>query len=122
MAKKKILIVEDNAQNMKVVLMTLRNQGYSLLAAADGEAALKIAAQENPDLIIMDIKLPKMDGLEITRRLRRTPAFRHTPIIALTAHAMKGDRRHIIAAGCDLYLTKPINTRTLPGIIKGMLS
>jgi len=119
---KKILIAEDNLQNMKVVLMTLRPHGYTLLQAADGKEALETALKEKPDLILMDIQLPKMSGLEITRKLREMPAFTHTPIIAVTAYAMKGDKEKAIEAGCDAYLPKPINTRELPGLIAEMLS
>ena len=119
---KKILIAEDNPQNMKVVLMTLRPHGYTLLQATDGKEALETALKEKPDLILMDIQLPKMSGLEITRKLREIPAFTHTPIIAVTAYAMKGDKEKAIEAGCDAYLPKPINTRELPGLIAEMLS
>lgn len=119
---KKILIAEDNPQNMKVVLMTLRPHGYTLLQATDGEEALETALKEKPDLILMDIQLPKMSGLEITRKLREIPAFTHTPIIAVTAYAMKGDKEKAIEAGCDAHLPKPINTRELPGLIAEMLS
>ena len=118
---KKILIVEDNPQNMKLILMTLRQYGYNLLEATDGEEALKIAKGEKPDLIITDIQLPEIDGLEVIRRLRQMPVFSHIPIVALTAHAMKGDREKIMEAGCDAYLPKPINTRELPGVITEML-
>ena len=118
---KKILIVEDNPQNMKVVLMALRPHGYTFLQATDGEEALKIAARDKPNLIIMDIQLPKVSGLEVTRRLRQMPAFSHVPIIAVTAYAMKGDKEKVIEAGCDVYLPKPINTRQLPGLVAEML-
>lgn len=118
---KKILIAEDNPQNMKVVLMTLRPHGYTLLQATDGKEALETALKEKPDLILMDIQLPKMSGLEITRKLREIPAFTHTPIIAVTAYAMKGDKEKAIEAGCDAHLPKPINTRELPGLIAEML-
>jgi len=117
----KILIVEDNPQNMKLILMTLRRYGYNLLEATDGEEALKIVKGEKPDLIITDLQLPKIGGLEITRRLRQMPAFSHIPIIAVTAHAMKGDKEKIMEAGCNAYLPKPFNTRELPRVIAEML-
>ena len=101
--------------------MTLRAGNYTLLKATDGEEALDTATRERPDLIIMDMQLPKVSGLEVTRRLRQMPAFSHVPIIALTAYAMKGDRGKFIGAGCDAYLSKPINTRELPEIIGKML-
>ena len=118
---KKILIVEDNPQNMKIVLMILRPHGYTLLEAADGNEALEIAASNKPDLILMDMQLPKVSGLEVIRRLRQMPAFSHIPIIAVTAYAMKGDDERIIEAGCDAYLPKPINTRELPKVVAEML-
>ncbi len=117
----KILIVEDNPRNMRLLEMTLKARGYSLLKATDGEKALDMAMRQHPDLIIMDIQLPKIDGLEVTRKLREIPAFSHTPIIAITAYAMKGDEERAIDAGCDAYLPKPINTRQLPGMIAEML-
>ena len=119
--KEKILIVEDNPLNMRLLKMVLRAENYTLLMATDGEEALDVAMREQPDLIIMDIQLPKMNGLEVTRKLRETPAFNHTPIIAITAYAMKGDRERIIESGCDAYLSKPINTRELPEMIAEML-
>ena len=119
--KEQILIVEDNPLNMRLIEMTLRPKGYRLLGATDGEKALDMAIKENPDLIIMDIQLPKVSGLEVTKRLRQMPAFNHIPIIAVTAHAMKGDEAKIIDAGCDAYLPKPINTRQLPVVITELL-
>lgn len=119
--KEKILIVEDNPLNMRLIEMTLRPKGYRLLGATDGEKALDMAIREKPDLIIMDISLPKVSGLEVTKRLRQMPASNHIPIIAVTAHAMKGDEAKIIDAGCDAYLPKPINTRQLPVVITELL-
>ena len=118
----RILIVEDNPQNMRLIEMTLGAKDYTLLKATDGEEALDVAMREHPDLIIMDIQLPKMSGLEVTRKLRETPAFDHTPIIAITAYAMKGDKEKVIESGCDAYLSKPINTRELPEVIAELLS
>jgi len=119
--KKKILIVEDNPQNMKLMEMLLEAKGYILLEAIDGEQAMDVATTERPDLILMDIQLPKMSGLEVTRKLRQLPAFNHIPIIAITAYAMKGDKEKFIEAGCDAYLAKPIDTRELPKVISEML-
>jgi two-component system cell cycle response regulator DivK len=119
--KKKILIVEDNPRNMRLIIMTLRDKDYELFEASDGEAALDMAIRQQPDLIIMDIQLPKMNGFEVTRKLRQNPAFTKTPIIAITAHAMKGDDETAIESGCDVYLPKPINTRELPILIAEML-
>jgi len=117
----KILIVEDNPQNVRLLKMTLRGKNYTLLEANDGEQALDITAKERPDLIILDIQLPKMNGLEVTRKLREIPVFNCIPIIAITAYAMKGDKKKFIEAGCDAYLPKPINTVKLPGVIAKML-
>lgn len=119
--KEKILIVEDNPRNMRLLKVTLRARGYTLLEATDGGEALDMAVREQPDLIIMDIQLPKVNGLAVTKKLREIPEFRHIPIIAITAYAMKGDRERVIRAGCDAYLPKPINTRELPGMIAAML-
>jgi two-component system, cell cycle response regulator DivK len=118
---KKILIVEDNVQNMRLMEMTLRPGGYTILKATDGVEALDIATRERPDLIIMDIQLPKMNGMQVTARLRQMPEFKTIPIIAVTAYAMKGDEEKFAKAGCDAYLSKPINTRELPGMIAEML-
>lgn len=118
----KILLVEDNPQNMKVMVMALRPHGYTLAQAIDGEEGYNIAVKEKPDLIIMDMRLPKMDGMEVTRKLRTIPEFSKVPIIAVTAYAMKGDREQFLAAGCDFYLSKPIDTRQLPRVVADMLS
>ena len=117
----KVLVVEDNPQSMRVALMTLRPHGYRLLQATDGEEALEIAAEHKPDLVIMDLQLPKLDGLQATRRLKRMPGLGHVPVIAVTAHAMKGDEETVFQAGCNAYLPKPINTRELPGLVADML-
>jgi len=119
--KEKVLIVEDNPQNMKLLEMLLRAKDYILLKAYDGEEALAMAIREQPDLIVMDMQLPKMSGLEVTKQLRQTLVFSHTPIIALTAYAMRGDKEQFMEAGCNAYLSKPISTRELPVIIDRML-
>ena len=119
--KEKILIVEDNLRNMRLIEMTLKAKGYTLLKATDGGEAFDMVLRERPDLIVMDIKLPKISGLEVTKKLRATPAFSNIPTIAVTAYAMTGDKEKIIEAGCDAYLPKPINTRELPKVIAGLL-
>ena len=118
---KKILIVEDNPQNMRLVEMALSAESYTLLEATNGEEALEIAKKERPDLIIMDVQLPKMSGLEVTRKLREIPEFNRTPIIAITAYAMKGDEEKALDAGCNAYLSKPVRARDLPDLIAKML-
>jgi len=115
---KKILVVDDNQDSRELVKKILSRKGYRLLEAADGEDALKKIANEKPDLILMDISLPKIDGYELTRRLKSQEAFKTIPIIALTAHAMKGDREKALAAGCEGYLSKPINVREFPDQIR----
>ena len=121
MLKKKVLVVEDNPQNMKLLELLLRSKSYILLKAYNGEEALDTAIREEPDLIVMDMQLPKVSGVEVTKRLRQMPVFSHTPIIALTAYAMKGDKERFLEAGCNAYLSKPISTRELPVIIEQML-
>jgi two-component system cell cycle response regulator DivK len=118
---RKILIVEDDPRSLKMIRMTLRPYGYSLLEATDGEEALKVARSDKPDLIIMDLRLPKVSGLEVTRQLRQMSDLNHISIIAITAYAMKGDKEKAISAGCDAYVAKPINTRELPRLITEML-
>lgn len=120
--KEKILIVEDDPQNMRLFEIILRTGNYTLLKATNGKEALEMAMREHPDLILMDIKLPKMNGLEVTRKLRQNPAFRHTPIIGVTAYAMKGSREKVIESGCNAYLSKPVNPRELQRIVVEALS
>jgi len=117
----KILIVEDNLQNMKVMVMALRPHGHTLVQAVDGEEAFETAVREKPALIIMDMRLPKMDGVDVTRKLRTMSEFDNIPIIAVTAYAMKGDKERFLEAGCDFYLSKPIDTRQLPQVVAEML-
>ncbi len=105
----KILIVEDNPQNMKLVTTVLQKSGYDTLQAVDADSGIMIARQELPDLILMDIQLPGMDGLTATKLLKGDRLTSDIPVIALTAFAMKGDRERIIEAGCDDYVSKPIN-------------
>jgi two-component system cell cycle response regulator DivK len=105
----KILIVEDNAANMRLVVFLLETAGHEVLSTTDAESGLAVARSEQPQLILMDLQLPGMDGLEATRVLKRDEATRGIPVIALTALAMKGDEERIRAAGCDGYLAKPID-------------
>lgn len=121
MAGETILIVEDSALNRKLVETVLRPYGYRLLIAVDGEEAIEIATVEQPDLILMDIQLPKVSGYEATQALKAQSETAHIPIVALTAHAMDGERERAEAAGCDGFITKPINTRVFPGQIRQYL-
>jgi two-component system cell cycle response regulator DivK len=114
MAGEPILIVDDNAANLKLARVLLASEGYEVRTAADAEDALAVLKVFRPRLILMDIQLPGMDGLELTRRLKADPAMRGVVILGLTAYAMKGDEERILAAGCDGYIAKPIDTRRLP--------
>jgi CheY-like chemotaxis protein len=121
MAEKTILIVDDNPANMKLVRVLLSGEGYDVHTAVDAQEALAELRSSRPDLILMDIQLPGMDGLELTRKLKNDPTTRDIKIVGLTAYAMRGDQERILAAGCDGYIPKPIDTRTLPNSIKGYL-
>ena len=114
----KILVVDDNLDSRELVAKILQNRGYNVIEALDGEDALNKAREERPALILMDISLPKLDGYEVTRRLKALEELRDIPIIALTAHAMKGDREKALAAGCQGYVPKPINIRELPALVQ----
>ena len=116
-----ILVVDDNPINLKLASELLEMEGYEVLRASDAEEAQSILGEARPELILMDIALPGMDGLALTRKLKSTPGLAHVPIIALSAFAMKGDEEKALASGCDGYINKPINTRTFPTQIKGHL-
>lgn len=122
MAGKPILIVDDNAVNLKLAKVILVKEGYEVKTAGDAEEALKQLETFKPRLILMDLQLPGMDGLELTRRLKAELTTKDIRVVALTAYAMKGDEEKAKAAGCDGYITKPIDTQTLPGVIAGFLS
>ena len=118
----KILLVEDNEMNRDMLSRRLMKKGYELVMALDGEQALEMAHTEAPDLILMDISLPGLDGWEATRRLKARPETQAIPIIALTAHAMAGDREKCLEAGCDDYDTKPVEFPRLLEKIQGFLA
>jgi len=113
----RILIVDDNAANLKLARVLLVSEGYEVRTAIDAEEALLALREFRPALILMDIQLPGMDGLALARRLKADPATRPIAIVAMTAYAMKGDEEKALAAGCDGYVTKPIDTRTLPATL-----
>jgi CheY-like chemotaxis protein len=121
-AGERILIVDDNAANLKLVRVLLAAEGYEVRVATDAEEALAVLTGFHPRLILMDLQLPGMDGLTLTRKLKGDPATRDIAILALTAYAMKGDEQRALEAGCDGYVAKPISTRTLPQVIAGMLA
>lgn len=108
-----ILYIEDNPQNMRLVRKMLTSAGYHMLEAMDGISGLETTAQSLPDLILMDINLPDIDGMEVTARLKSDPSLAHIPVIALTANAMHGDRERFLAVGCDGYLAKPVSRNEL---------
>ncbi len=118
---RKILIVEDNQDSRELVVKVLKNKGYETIEAADGEEALEKAATERPDLILLDISIPKIDGYEVAKRLKSQEEFKDIPIVALTAHAMKGDREKVIVSGFEGYISKPINVRELPDQVRSYL-
>ena len=118
----KVLIVEDNPANMTLAIFLLESAGHSVLSATDAEAGLALARHEQPQLILMDIQLPGMDGLEATRLLKRDESTRAIPVIALTALAMKGDEERIRAAGCDGYIAKPMRYQEFLATIAAQLA
>jgi two-component system cell cycle response regulator DivK len=118
----KVLIVEDNAANMTLATFLLQSAGHTVLSATDAEAGLTLARDEQPNLILMDIQLPGMDGLEATATLKRDDATGAIPVIALTALAMKGDEERIRAAGCDGYIAKPMRYQEFLATIAAQLA
>jgi CheY-like chemotaxis protein len=117
----RILVVEDNERNLKLVRDVLRYAGYEVVEARSGEQAVVLAERQPPDLVLMDLQLPKMDGAEALRRLRAGPGTGRIPVVAVTAFAMKDDRERALAAGFDGYLEKPISVRALPGQVRAVL-
>lgn len=117
-----VLVVEDNAANMALAVFLLKSAGYTVLSATDAESGLTLAHDHQPQLILMDIQLPGMDGLEATALLKRGPATRSIPVIALTALAMKGDEERIRAAGCDGYIAKPMRYREFLATVADQLA
>ena len=122
MAGESILVIDDNPINLKLLRLTLRVEGYDVQTAVDAEGALAVLASFRPRLILMDLQLPGMDGLELTRRLKASDATRDAIVVAVTAYAMKGDEQRALAAGCDGYITKPVDTRTLGATVARYLA
>ena len=110
--KSKILVIEDNEQNLYLVTFILEKHGYEVIQARDGQEGIDLADRTNPDLILLDIQLPLMDGYAVARALRSNPALTEVPIVAVTSYAMAGDREQILAVGCTGYIEKPINPST----------
>jgi CheY-like chemotaxis protein len=113
----RVLIVDDNPTNLKLVAYLVRSQGHDVDTAGDADTALAAIRAHKPAVILMDLQLPGVDGLELTRRIKNDAATRDIAIIAVTAYAMKGDRERALQAGCDDYVSKPIDTRALPATI-----
>jgi CheY-like chemotaxis protein len=122
MRTKRILVVEDKDMNRKVVRIIMTSKGYDVLEATNAEEALKILQTDVPDLILMDIALPGMSGDDLTRQIKADSRWQHLPVIALTASAMKGQREQFLEAGCDDYISKPVNTHALAELVDQYLS
>lgn len=118
----RILCVEDNPQNMRLVRKILKHQGFEVIEAVDGLTGVDLAHNEKPDLILMDINLPDIDGLEATSRIKANPELQSIPVVALTANAMYGDEERVLAAGCDGYISKPVSRAKLVGTVKKFLN
>ncbi len=117
----KILLVEDNEMNQDMLSRRLLRRGYEVVIAGDGAQGVTMSLSETPDIILMDMSLPILDGWEATRHIKFNPVTKHLPVIALTAHAMSGDRENALAAGCDDYDTKPVDFKRLLGKIEALL-
>jgi two-component system, cell cycle response regulator DivK len=121
MTGNRILVVEDNERNLKLVRDVLQYAGYDVIAASSGEQGVALARERAPDLVLMDLQLPEMDGAEALRLLRDDPLTREIPVVAVTAFAMKDDRKRALDAGFDSYIEKPISVRALPEQVRGFL-
>ncbi len=117
----KILVIEDNVQNLKLAQLLLQRAGHEVLSADSGEAGMRLAREQAPDLVLMDVQMPGMDGLEATRLLKRDPLTAHLKVVALTALAMKGDEQRMLAAGCTAYLAKPFHYKELMAVVEQQL-
>jgi len=121
MSDVRILYIEDNRENLLLVRRILEAEGYSVSGAPDGPSGLEMAAQMQPDLILLDINLPEIDGYDLARRFRTTPGLEQVPILAITANVMQGDRERTLEAGCDGYIQKPIEVDRLPDQVRAAL-
>jgi two-component system cell cycle response regulator DivK len=108
-----VLYIEDNPDNLLLIQRAVEGRGYGFLQAADGESGVRAALTSRPDIILLDINLPDIDGYEVVKRIRAHPALQHLPVIAITAKALPGDAERVLAAGCDVYMAKPIQVREL---------
>lgn len=117
-----ILIIEDNPTNLKLARALLAQHGYDVLSATNADDGLALALESLPALVLMDVQLPGTDGLTATRLLRAQPLTKDIPVVALTAHAMRGDEKRILAAGCDAYVAKPLRYKELLEVVKGLIA
>ncbi len=120
--KHRVLIIEDNLLNMELVIDLLEAHGFTVFQARTAEEGLRVARNSMPELVLMDLSLPGMDGLAATQALKADPDTSHLPIVALTAHTMRGDEDLALAAGCDGYIAKPIDTRSFPATVAGFIA
>lgn len=118
MSDKSVMVVEDNEKNRKLMRVILKAKGYNVLEASTGEEALSVLKNQKPDIILMDIQLPGMDGITLVKLIKENPTMNDIPVIAVTAYAMKGDEQKILDSGCNAYISKPINTQELPLIVE----
>ena len=118
MSDKNVMVVEDNEKNRKLMRVVLKAKGYNIIEAATGEEALNLLKNQKPDIILMDIQLPGIDGLTLIKQIKASVVTKDIPIIAVTAYAMKGDEQKILDTGCNAYVSKPINTQELPLIVE----
>lgn len=121
MSDVRILYIEDNHENRLLVRRILEAEGYSMIEATDGPTGLEVAVQMQPDLILLDINLPEIDGYDLARHFRNTPGLQQVPILAITANVMKGDRERTLNSGCDGYIQKPIDVDRLPQLVRTAL-
>ena len=118
---KRVLVVEDTEDNRKIIRDLMTSAGYETIEAVTGEEGVAMAVEHRPDLILMDVQLPVLDGYEATRRIKANPALRHIPVIAVTSYALSGDEEKTRAAGCDAYVAKPFSPRLLLAKVRGFL-
>lgn len=119
--KKRILIIEDTEDNRRILRDLLTHAGYDLIEADDGAKGVAMAVEHRPDLILMDIQLPTIDGYEATRQIKANPDLRHIPIVAVTSYALSGDEAKTMAAGCDGYIAKPFSPRKILAMMRDLL-
>lgn len=121
MSDPRILVIDDSAANLKLLRVLLLTEGFRVSTATNAAEALALVESELPDLVLTDVQLPDLNGLELARRLKSDPRSAAVPVVAVTAYAMSGDKERAMSAGCDAYVSKPIDTRALPGLLRSLL-